>query len=139
MTTKSTVTAITNNIEAILSAMALSLEDQSGELISTKPLGGLEYLGDEYDDNYQERPFYNTAGFRITITAQGGEPSVERATSVMWVHDLKNTLTVESLNVGDLSVSKLVARVSHNENTVEKVGVLLKIEYEIGVKYRGDL
>ncbi len=136
MTTTNTVDAIITNSEAILSAMALNLEALPSDSIETTPAAYLDYDTEDFDDNFQERPLYNTVNFVIRIRAKGGTANEDRDIKRTWTHLLKGAFTVAALNVGDLSASKLVARINHDGVNLGKEGEAVTIDYEMGVKYR---
>jgi len=134
--TSDTVDAIITNIEAVLVGLGLSLEDLSGDDIPTTPLAVLSYEGEEFDDSFGERPYYNTATFSARVMAAATTPDTDRDVQRAWVHALKNALTVSALNIGDLVASKLVARVDHTGPTILREGKILIVDYDFGVKYR---
>lgn len=134
--TSSTVEAIITNMEGIITAMALNLEQMPSDSIQTTPSAFIDYNDEEFDDNFQEQPLYNTANFTIKIRAKGGTANADRDIKRIWTHRVKEAFTVAALNIGALVITKLVTRINHDGVTLGKEGEAVTIDYDIGVKYR---
>lgn len=134
--TLETVGHIITNLEGIMSGLGLNLEDASDGGIRTAPMGAIEYSGDDFDDNSQQAPVYNTSNFLLMVRVKRVDPTTDRDNQVFWIHTLKEALTVNKLNIGGLVDSKPVTRINHDGANTSLEGEIVKIDYDIGVKYR---
>lgn len=135
-----TVTSITENIQKVLRNEGIHfLKRTYGDgavPASLYPFGELSYLGETFPETLGERPGYAEAEFLITVAFAGRDPEEAVRDSQKWVHAIRGALTVNALNTGGLSSSKLVSSVRTLRAESESGDKSLKIKYRVAVRYR---
>lgn len=141
MTDAATVKAVITNLETIISStIGWKLEDLSTDHEArTYIVAQLDYDGEDPDDTFKERPSRPEINFTIKAQKTVVLPGDARDIAVDMVHAVETYVTVASLNVGSLSSSKLVSRVSHGSPTITREKIKVSMSYPIKVRYRGDL
>jgi len=135
-----TIKAITTNIEAILTSAPLSwdLEDLSDNpKAETRNVCFVKYLSERFEDVFNQRPSYIEAEFAIVVVANKKTKALSRAAQQEAIHLLRNVFTVNALNIGDLSESKLVSMAKNLGGDTELEGLPASaIAYRLVVRYR---
>ncbi len=125
----STIWAITENIKTILTGLGYVIEDLSGGADVCR----LYYLGEDFGKTQGERPEYNEAFFEIRVEFRRKSPDLSRDEQEK---RFEGDITVSSLNVGVLSISKLVRRVDHGEPEVDYEAPVSAVSYPLAIIYR---
>ena len=133
-----TVQAIITNLIGILS------DDLSGytfekDSVSPKLNTWLQLnLGkSEEEENHGEGPLYIEQAFEIVATRQIDDKTDHRMMEPVIVWDIKEAITVVTLNVGDLAVSKLVTLVEiESDATDYRSSEGLIVVFDLKVKFR---
>lgn len=134
-----TVNAIITNLKTILGttlSYKLDYDIADDPDVDTNKAATLLYAGEEFDDVYGERPAYNVASFVVEIKFRASDPDTRRQTAVNLTHGTRDAITEATLNIGDLSASKLVVwaicRRSENDNQTP----VQTITQEYAIQYR---
>lgn len=132
-----TVKSITTNMEAILTSLGMSLEDGSGNPDADSPLCQILYKGEDFGDLYGEHKEFNDILFLIKIEFNKEYPGISRDKQTKWINNLRKEITINALNVGDISSSELVSFVEHpdGEDSVDYEPPMSEIDYPISVRY----
>ncbi len=132
--------AITTNIESILtsSPLDLVLHDLSADPKGiVKPAAMLLYEGGEAADNFGEAPTYIESAYTVKIGVNNSDPADRRALEQEIVHKLRAAFAdASTLNIGDLSSSKLVTRITHGEWEVDREPPVSFVTYPLTIRWR---
>ncbi len=112
-----TVRAITDNIHGILKTTGINFtrkafDDREAVPASLLPLGAVFYSGERFESSYGQRPLYAEAEYNIRVIINGRDAEDLIRELQKWAHTVKEALTVDALNAGDLASTKLVSRVT---------------------------
>lgn len=135
MSNLDTVMSITDNIRSALRALGINsvpraFDDEKSVPASLLPMGSVFYTGERFESVQGQRPSYAEAEYNIKVlvalmSPQDLVPELQR-----WAHGIREALTVNALNTGGLSESKLVSRVSvtrvDSENRKDRSSLSLK-------------
>ena len=135
-TNEETVDAIIENIEQILTGLGFPIEDLSGDSYMSSPWAQVHYNGEDFENEYSQRPEYNQVNLVLFMQFQSNTPALSRGLQVKTLHDLRDAITVATVNVGDLRDSKLVTFVQHTGGTVDYNAPITAISYALAVQYR---
>ena len=124
-----TIKAITDNVQSVLQGQGIkfsrsTFEDEKAIPAALLPLGEIYYRGEEFEYNHGQRAGYSEAIFVIKVTVQDRDMTALMRLAQKWTHAVRDALTVNALNIGDLSASKLVSWVM-----MESVDIEYKVEY----------
>ena len=124
-----TIKSITDNLQSVLQAQGIkftrkTFEDEKAIPASLLPLGEIYYRGEDFEYNHGQRAGYSEANFDIKVTVQDRDMTALMRLAQKWTHAVRDALTVNALNIGDLSASKLVSWV-----VMESVGIGYNVEY----------
>ena len=138
MSNLDTIKAIEDNLSAIIAAQGFMLEDSSTDPErTTKPLCALRHTGEDFGDEYGQKPDYNDLKYTLRISFSDPAPGTTRDKTAEWCHKIRNNVTVNALNVDVLAVSKLVSLVTHEGYSITGEGPPeTDIEYRLRVRYR---
>ena len=114
-----TVNSINDNITAILDAFDLYKfeKDSVGPKVNTWVQ--LNHGADTEDENHGEGPMYIEQRFEIVAVREIEDKSDHRTKGAEIKWDIKEAITVATLNVGDLEVSKLISRIEMDSSVNE--------------------
>lgn len=109
-----TIKSITDNIETVLRAKGIKFErnldkDIANVPASKMPIGHIIYRQEVPEYVHGMKPKYITAEFAVRVynrerSDKNGIEFVQK-----WMHDIREAITVNALNIGDLASSKLVS------------------------------
>lgn len=105
-----TVNAITANLKTIFKTIKFQFEDGSKNTIAEKITWiQLEQGDTRVENNFGEGPMYAEQDYLLTAQRKIDDKDDHRTkgTEISW--ELKENITVDALNVGDLASSKLVS------------------------------
>lgn len=137
-----TLDSITDNLETALKGagiiFATETYDDLGAIPSAVlPLGQVFFDEIIFDYTFGQKPSYAEAGFTLRVVLNERDPRMLAREEQRWVHIIRDTLTINALNIGDLAASKLVSRVTSESVRVEhgkpQYGVL---SYGVKIRYR---
>jgi hypothetical protein len=139
MTNAANVKAIIANVESIISTTIgynLEYAIRADEDVDTTPNAVLLYDGEEFEENFGEKPLYNEIKFEILTQFRESDPQDIRDKSVDIIHNYRGNITIDALNVGDISSSKVVSRVDHDTNARAEGIPVVQLSYQMLVRYR---
>lgn len=137
-----TITAITDNIETVLTGLGINFSSATYENdidipASLTPFGQIFYEGEEFEYVHGQKPKYAHSNFLLRVHLEDRSDRELTRSEQKWAHNIRDGLTVNALNVGDLVTTKYVNLVEtievqaiHNQ---PRRGVL---EYRVRVSYR---
>lgn len=136
-----TVDAITDNVQLVLEQQGVRYEPEVIEDIdkiadSSLPLGQIFYKGEEFEYTHGQKPQYSEIEFLLRVVFRERNQREMIRLQQVWVHKIRDELTVTALNIGDLEFNKLVSRVTTENVDVDNRVVLSVLEYEVLVRYR---
>ncbi|MDP2689430.1 MAG: hypothetical protein Q8P48_04890 [Deltaproteobacteria bacterium] len=111
-----TVSAITENIQAILNREGVffsrkSFDDRKSIPASLFPLGRIFYAGESFEYSHGQKPLYAEVEYTIRVELSEKDPYEMMREQQRWAHCIRGALTVDALNTGELAASKHVSRV----------------------------
>lgn len=117
-----TIKSITDNLQTVLRAKGIKFErkiDEENIKASQLPAGQIFYRAEVFEYVHQMKPKYIEATFSIkTIIKERDAQNLIESTQ-KWVHNIREAINVDALNIGDLSASKLVSRADTETADVE--------------------
>ncbi|CAG0933365.1 hypothetical protein PLCT1_02345 [Planctomycetaceae bacterium] len=138
-----TVQAITTNLEKVLRGLGLKFsptifDDAKNIPASLIPLGEIFYNRETFEYTHGQKPEYAEAEYALRVTLSYRNPADMMREQQRWVHLIRDGLTVNALNIGDLVTSKLVSRVTTEEAAVEndRSNGIAAISYRTLIRYR---
>jgi len=141
MSNTTTIKAIIKNIEAILSVSLKKLDLFGGapETLpdyTSAPVYYILYDGETPEYNHSQKPGYVEADLKIVLKWQSMGISAARDKTIEWFHTIRDALTVNALNVGDLAASKLVSKITVSKPDLDVQPAELLLTYTTTVRYR---
>lgn len=135
-----TINSISDNIITVLKAKKIDIEvgiDPDKEVAGSKyPFGRVFNPDEDFQENHGEQSKYVNGVFLIRIYLRNtNEKELDREFK-RWVHNIREAITINALNIGDLASTKYVSGVEKleiNKTVVESIGTL---DYELQVRYR---
>ena len=141
MSNADTVHSITDNVEEVMRLQGAkfspqALEDETIKASNT-PFGRIFYPREFFEYEHGQKPLYAEIEFNLQIVLLERNPKDMVRNQQTWVHNVRDNLTIDALNINDLASSKLVSRVTTDEIEIENKpeGVSL-INYTVHVRYR---
>lgn len=136
-----TVRSITDNMQAALTQTGLNFskkayDDERGIPASLMPFGQVFYAGESFEYAFGQRPKYVEAAFTVKVALNERDADDMIRTQQDWVHRVRGTMTVESMNSGELLDSKPVTRVSVERADVENHREMSFLTIRVAVRYR---
>ncbi len=136
-----TVKAITDNIRSVLKATGIHFspniyEDEKNVPASLIPYGRILYKGETFEYTHGQKAGYAEAGFTIRVLLKDRDHAAMLSAQQMWVHRIRESLTVGSMNTGALAGSRYVTRVTSRGVGVENGVYLSSLVYTVAVRYR---
>lgn len=142
MTNFSTIKSITDNLQSVLRGIGLNFsreihEDESKIPAGAIPLGHIFYRGETFEDTFNQRPIYIEAEYKLRVILRERDPIDMMREMQKWTHTVKDALTVNALNIGDLASSKLVNLVRVERAETETLSADMgAVNIEAIVRYR---
>lgn len=136
-----TIKSLTENIRSVLLAQGIKFsnstyEDEKSIPLALLPFGEIFYRGEDFEHTNGQKAGYAIANFSIKVTAQD-RSNIERVKSVQkWVHAVRDALTVNALNIVDLSASKLVSLVNTENAEITYNAEYATITHSTKIRYR---
>ena len=134
-----TVKAIITNLKTILGttlAYNLDYDISSDADVNTTPAVHILYGGETFEENNNEKQKYNNIAFTISLFFAASTPDNRREKAVEYIHAIRDKMTPDELNIGDLSASQLVNNVDCEEATNDNEIPVQTITLGVTVKYR---
>jgi len=141
MANKDTVWAITTNLQTVLQGLGIKFskntyEDMGSIPAGLIPHGDIQYITEVFEYGHGQKPLYSDMEFSIQVVLSDRSSEGLMRTVQDWVHRVRDGVTVDALNIGDLASSKLVSRASTGEIRTIKNGAFSVIEYTMQIRYR---
>ncbi|MBI5560558.1 MAG: hypothetical protein HY883_04730 [Deltaproteobacteria bacterium] len=141
MANTDTVNAITDNLHAALQGQGIKFsrkifEDEKSIPASLIPLGEIFYRGEGFEHTHGQRPGYAEIDYLIRVILNVRDHADSMREGQMWVHKIREALTVATLNTGDLAAMKYVSRVTADRVELENRGNHSFLNYRMRVRYR---
>lgn len=137
-----TIRAITDNMRAALESLGLKFAmgavERDKAAASMLPAGRISYEGESFEPTHGERPGYSEAEFGITVEIRAGDPAEAVREEQRWAHSVREALTVDALNAGELAAGKRVSRVRIPKSSVASGKESASINVKALVRYRVD-
>ncbi len=136
-----TVKAVTGNIEKVLDGLGVHFstevnEGTDGGAASIMPYGRIFYTGETFEYTHGQRPGYGEAGFRVKVFLRAGDGEAAVTEQQRWVHRIREALTVDALNTGDIGASKPVSRVVVSKAEAKGLKNVSTVVLDVLVRYR---
>lgn len=139
-----TVQAITKNIETVLKGKGINFtqkafDDETQIPASLLPLGQIFYNAEEFEYVHGQRPGYAEIAFTVKVVIDRRTPEDSIRDQQSWVHSVRDGLTVNALNIGDIVTSKLVSKVTTESVSIEnKSSNISALTMAFKVRYREE-
>ena len=136
-----TIKSITDNVQSVLQGQGIKFsrktyENEKNIPASLLPLGGIYYRGEDFQYTHGQRPGYAEADFFVKVVLQDRDSGSLIRSIQKWIHLLRDALTVNSINIGDLAVSKLASLVTAERVDVENKGDMAVLGFKVKIRYR---
>jgi len=130
---------IIENLELIVGTTLgfnLEYEIKDDPEVETTAAAIILYEGEIFEESFGEKPLYNEISFIIRVKYRRSDPTQIRDKGADYVHLLREGITIDLLNVGALSASQIVSRVSHDGADLSINLPIIELDYSISVRYR---
>jgi len=135
-----TIKSITDNLITVLDAKGIKFIVGTNEdkevTASNYPSGKVFYQGAEFEENFGEQAKYIEGKFLVRIYLKDPHEKVLNRECQRWVHNIREAVTIGALNIGDLSATKYVSRITTIDITKTIDDDLGVLDYELQVRYR---
>ncbi len=136
-----TVGFVTDNLQSVLKAEGIhfarkAYDDVKSIPSSMMPFGEVYYAAEIFPNTHGERPSYSESEFLVRVAFGRRDPASMVREQQRWVHRVRGVVTVNALNSGSLSTSKLVSRVDLKSINFENKNSGSHMSIRIGVRYR---
>lgn len=134
-----TVKAINANLMALIAAQGFLLEDSSTDraLEDGGVFCALRGPEESFETTHGQKPSYSDAQYHLLIRFSDKAPATTRDKIAEWTQKVRAAVTVNALNTGALSASKLVCRADHGRYNITAYNPpITEIAYPITVRYR---
>lgn len=140
MSNFATIKSITDNLQTVLRAKGIKFErriDEENIKATHLPAGQIFYRGEEFEYVHGMKPKTVEASFSIKVIDRIREPKNLIEFTQEWIHNVREAINVNALNIGDLASSKLVSRADTELIDVEyPVADMMTINATAIVRYR---
>jgi len=135
-----TLTAINTNLRLVLSStIGWNLEDMSDDPdLETTPLVVIDYGNIFFAEDSGEQPKYIELPVILSVIKSELTKVARDLAFFSQVVSIRNNVTVDALNTGDLSVSKLITRVLSGEPGSDQEKNILTTTYPITMRFREE-
>ena len=136
-----TVKSTTDNLQTVLDGLGIkfsreTFDDLSKIPASLIPFGRIFYLGETFEYTHGQKAEYAEVEFSVQVVLKSRDAVDRIRDQQVWVHKLRDGLTVNALNIADLATSKLISRVTTESVTINNISDLSTLDYTIRVRYR---
>ncbi|MEE9615278.1 MAG: hypothetical protein V3W31_10090 [Thermodesulfobacteriota bacterium] len=136
-----TVKAITDNLEVVLRGEGIKFsrkvyEDEKSIPASLIPFGRIFYRGESFEHTNGQKPGYVEIEYLASVVLREKDAADLIRRQQEWVHRIREALTVDALNTGELAASKYVSRVDTTGVDMERRDTLAFVNCKITVRYR---
>jgi len=136
-----TLRAITDNLTLILKAEGLHLPreeyaDDKNVPSSLFPYGIISYEGETFEYTHGQRAGYSDATFTVKVALRSRDHMAKTNDEQIWVHRIREALTVKALNAGKIQALSPVSRVVTEAVKVEQQGYVSRLIYSLRIRYR---
>lgn len=136
-----TVRAVTANLRRTLETEGVRFsrsvyDDDSSIPAGSLPLGRITYTGETFGYSHGQKPGYGEAAFTVRVVAGPWDPAEALREQQRWVHAVRDALTVEALNTGELEASKPVSLVRVSGAEAGTKGRLATVSLRVQIRYR---
>ncbi|MFQ5736612.1 MAG: hypothetical protein ACE5GY_07085 [Thermodesulfobacteriota bacterium] len=136
-----TANAIEDNLHTVLEALGINFtreayDNEAAISAALLPHGQIFYLGEDFAYNHGEKPLYAEIRFLIRVVLRERDAADIGREQRRWVHLIRDNITIDALNIGDLAGSKLVSRASTDGVDTENNAPRAAIRYRVSVRYR---
>jgi hypothetical protein len=141
MSDADTVKSIITNIKTLLTAGGYQLEDDgigADKQLLSAAAARVDYLGESFDDAFGQRSSFAEVLFSITFSFNGVNLTTRRTKFADLIHFIRDGFTVDTLNVGDLVLTKLVSAVRTESVDTSYERPFAEVVYQIRIRYRED-
>jgi len=136
-----TVQDITTNLVNLLRAQGLVFEQKIYEPknipAASLPAGEVFYESETFENSFNMRPSYVEARWNVRVIFR--EKSQIDLNRVLqdWTHRIRGAVTVDAINTGGLSASKLVSRADLEETANESINpTMAALLAQVVIRYR---
>lgn len=136
-----TVTSITDNLQSVLKGMGINFtreayDDEAAIPATILPHGQIFYEGETFEYTHGQKPEYGEILFRLRVVLRERASTDAIREQMKWVHLIRDGLTINALNIGDLVTSKLVSRVTTEGVEIVNNAPRASIIYRALIRYR---
>ena len=136
-----TIKSITDNVQDVLEGQGLKFSrstfgDEKNIPASLLPFGEIYYTGEDFQYNHGQRSGYAQASFLLKVFLRDRDSAGLIRSTQKWAHSVREAVTVNAFNVGDLAASKLVSLVTVERVGVENKGDMAVLGFKVKVRYR---
>ena len=136
-----TAKAIIENIKEVLRAQGINFTEATfGDTddipASLIPYGRIFYEREIFEYTHGQKPLYAETEFRINVILRDTNQEVLIRDQQEWVHKIRDSVTINALNINDLASSLLVSRVTSDNVEMENFLDVVFIDYRMLIRYR---
>lgn len=136
-----TIKAITRNLKTVLQNMGIkfaleTIEEESKIPANQIPFGQIFYNTEEFEYTHGQKPEYAEVNFIVRVVLKKNNPTDLMAEQQKWIHLIRDGVTINALNIGDLSASLLVSRVTTREPDIDTQSDTSFVNYDMKIRYR---
>ena len=136
-----TVKSITDNVETVCKAQGIIFMRETYDDIKEIPGGHFPHgqiydEGVEFEYHHNQRSGYAEIIFLIRVVIKERDSRTRMRELQIWRHKLRDALTVNALNIGDLVSTLLVSRVTTDLVENESTSEIAQMNYTVKVRYR---
>ena len=136
-----TIKSITDNVQSVLQGQGLKFSRSTFDDVklipaSLLPLGEIYYLGEDFQYTHGQRSGYAEANLAIKVILKDTDVASVMRLTQKWIHSVRDALTVNALNIGDLAASKLVSWVEVSGAAAEYNLEYCVVNFKIKIRYR---
>lgn len=142
MSNVDTAFSVTDNLEAILKGFKINVERVYTEELrdvpaSTLPLLQMFYMADDFEYTHGQKPEYAEMEFLIRgLFSRDKGSKANMRNNQKKVHEVRDGVTINALNIGDLASSKLVSRVTSDSIRNRREDDMDIMDYTLKIRYR---
>lgn len=137
-----TVEAITDNLESLLKGFKITVEREYTEELkniplSKLPLAQLFNTEEDFEYTHGQKPEYSELEFLVRVLLSRDKGSINSMRNHQRkAHEIRDGITINALNIGDLISSKLVSRVTSDSLRYRREDDLNIMDYTLRIRYR---
>jgi hypothetical protein len=137
-----TVMAITDNLEALLKGLKIAVErvytEELRDIPASKlPIAQIFYQAEDFEYTHGQKPEYAEIEFLIRVLLSRDKGSIANMrNNQKKAHEIRDGVTINTLNIGDLASSKLVSRVTSESVRNRREDDMDIMDYTLKIRYR---